>query len=151
MLPGIRRHSVAVHRDNLHSWPDPSLGGKHTLDRIPNHAIAPGQQSYRVMRVDRLSFAILGAIEFRRMLVVHQLPSTSLNSAERGARAVVRQPVRPESAPVVGSDLIQRVHYVVEGVGFHHWGPSRPSIKQLAEIVQGFLPLTVLAYNHIHP
>src|SRR5258708_28188769 len=126
MLPGIRRHSVAVHRDNLHSWPDPSLGGKHTLDRIPNHAIAPGQQSYRVMRVDRLSFAILGAIEFRRILVVHQLPSTSLNSAERGARAVVRHPVRPESAPLVRTHLIHPVHYVLEGLRLHHMPTTRP-------------------------
>src|SRR5258708_35901355 len=96
------------------------------------------------MCIDVLSIAISSAIQFGRILVIHQLPSTAFEAAERGTRAMVGQTLHPESAPVVGSDLIQRVHNVVEGVSLDQGGSARGSITQFAEIVQRFRAFRLL-------
>src|SRR5271165_253179 len=99
--------------------------------------------------MERLSVAVSGAVQFGRDLIVHQFPSAAFDSTEGRAGSVVGESLRPESAPVVGSNLVQRVHHIVKGVRLHHGRTARSSIKCFAEIVERFLALALLTDDDI--
>ena len=57
----------------------------------------------------------------------------------------------PEAAPVVGDDLIQRVDYVVEGVGLDHRSGAGRAVEEFAEIVDGLRAFGLLADDDVGP
>ena len=57
---------------------------------------------------------------------------------------MVSQPFRPEPAPVVGSNLIQRIHHIIERISFYFGRSALPAVKKMAEIVDVFLSIGLL-------
>src|SRR5271165_2650141 len=51
---------------------------------------------------------------------------------------MIREPLPPEGAPVIGSNLVERVYDVVEGVGLDYGRATGRPIKQFAEVVERF-------------
>src|ERR1700688_4140363 len=95
---------------------------------------------------------VLGAVfHFRLVLVINQLPSAAVDSAQRRARTVIGQPLSPEAAPVVGYDLIESIDDSIEGIGLKHGPRYGSAMEEMAEIVDGFLAFALLADDDVAP
>ena len=70
-----------------------------------------------------------------RSFVVNDFPSAALDAAERSAGAVIGEAFGPETAPVVGCDLIEGADHVVESVGLDHRSRAGRAVEEVAEIV----------------
>ena len=92
-----------------------------------------------------------GAHHLRAGFVVNNFPSAAFDTSQRRARTVTGQAGGPKAAPVVRSNLIQRVHDVIKLVGLYHRRRAGRSVKQFAEIIQRLLPARLLPDNAVGP
>ena len=70
-------------------------------------------------------------------MIFHPLPSMP----PRGApRSVIGETLGPETAPVIGCDLVQRIHDVIEGVGFHRGPGAGRTMESWQKSSIDFLP-----------
>src|SRR5205807_340186 len=88
---------------------------------------------------------------FRRGFVVDDFPSAAFDASEGGAGTVVVEALGPESAPVVGSDLIQGGDNIVEGVGLDHRSGGGRAVEEVAEIVDALGAFGLLADDDVGP
>src|ERR1035441_2826877 len=119
-MPNVGSKRSSVDGENFHARSDAGFGGGHAFNRVAHDAICVDQHAYGIVRADRLSVTIRSAIEVRRVFVVGELPAAGFDPTQGRARAVVGEMIGPESAPVVGSDLIEGVNYVIESVSLYH-------------------------------
>src|SRR5580704_9339987 len=91
------------------------------------------------------------AFHFRLSFVVDELPSTALDSAERGAGTMIAEALGPEAAPILSYHLVQWRNDIIEGVSLHHRPGAGRAVEELTEIVDGFRALALLTDNDINP
>src|SRR4029077_12721523 len=61
------------------------------------------------------------------------------------------QSLRPETAPVVGSNLVESVDDIVEGIGFHLRRFGRTSVQNMAKVIDGLLAIGLLPDDRVRP
>src|SRR5579863_9593899 len=64
---------------------------------------------------------------------------------------MVGEALGPEAAPVISDDLVQRVDDIVEGISLECWACAGCAVKEVAEIVDRFRALALLADDDIDP
>src|ERR1051326_1032203 len=57
----------------------------------------------------------------------------------------------PKAAPVVRNNLIERVPYVIEGVGLQRGPGAGSGVEEVAEIVDRLLAFALLADDYVDP
>src|SRR5439155_16238469 len=115
IMQHVNRELLSIHSDYRHSWTDASFGGGHAFNRVGDMSIVTQPESYGIRCIDVFPGGILfGFDEFRTVFVVSQFPAAALDTRQRRARPMIIQPLSPETAPIIGSNLVQRVHDIVE-------------------------------------
>src|SRR5437870_12547549 len=98
-------------------------------------SIVPQPESDGIRGIDVLLGGILfGFDEFGTVFVVNQFPAAALDARQRSARPVVIQPLSPEMPPIIGCQLIQRVHDIVEIVRLDLRRSALTAMEGLAEL-----------------
>src|SRR5579859_2079143 len=64
---------------------------------------------------------------------------------------MIGEALGPETAPVIGRNLVERADDVIEGIGFDLGHSTLPAMKEVAKIVDGFLVVSLLADDGVDP
>src|SRR5437867_8088708 len=103
----VNRELLSIHSDYRHSWTDASFGGRHAFNRVCDMSIVTQPESNGIRGIDVFLGGILfGFDEFGTVFVVNQFPAAALDTRQRRARPMIIQPLSPETAPIIGSNLV---------------------------------------------
>src|ERR1700731_3919314 len=94
---------------------------------------------------------LAASLHFRLRVVVDHLPAAPFDTAQRRAGSVIRQPLGPKAAPVVGHNLVQRIDNVIKGVRLYHRRRAGRTMEKMAEVIDGFLVLALPPDDDVDP
>lgn len=138
-LQALMRIDAAIHTDDFHSRGDSGVERRATVDGIGDGAIG-GELQTDGIGIGRNGTAAAAA---RRLVVEEELPAAIFDAASGGCGRSGREALVQKAGPIVGDDLIEGVDDVLEGVGLQLGTVVRASMKEVAEIINGFLSLAL--------